>query len=170
MIHVRILSRPAFYILGKQTWIGGPDNEQFGHFWEQCKAEGLLESFNEIKAKHDQWAGPQTNGAVLGVSRVEKDPARRDFYYMIAIEAPEEEGISQLEEAGLERYQVPAATWAVFECRGEAPDSIVESEMYAFMEWLPASGYGHALAPEMEVYLNKEGENNCEFWLPIVKK
>jgi AraC family transcriptional regulator len=33
------------------------------------------------------------------------------------------------------------------------------------MEWLPTSGYEHALAPEMEVYLSGDA---CEFWLPIV--
>jgi AraC family transcriptional regulator len=34
------------------------------------------------------------------------------------------------------------------------------------MEWLPNSGYEHALAPEMEVYPS-QGEEYCEFWLPI---
>jgi len=35
------------------------------------------------------------------------------------------------------------------------PESIVQAEMFAFMEWLPQSGYEHALAPEMEVYPNQ---------------
>ena len=61
--------------------------------------------------------------------------------------------------AGLERYEVPAARWAVFECRGKVPDSIVASEMYAFMDWLPDSGYRHALAPEMEVYPASDDED-----------
>jgi AraC family transcriptional regulator len=70
---------------------------------------------------------------------------------------------------GMESYRVPATQWAVFECRGKVPESIVQAEMFAFMEWLPNSGYEHALAPEMEVYPN-QGDETCEFWLPIQLK
>ena len=108
-------------------------------------------------------AGPQTNGAVLGISRVENDPSKREFYYMIAVEAPSSEA-----EPDLETYRVPASQWAVFECRGKVPDSIVSAEMYAFVEWLPASGFEHANAPEMEVYPSGS-DTYCEFWLPIRK-
>ncbi|HOT92687.1 MAG TPA: hypothetical protein PLJ78_16680 [Anaerolineae bacterium] len=40
------------------------------------------------------------------------------------------------------------------------------------MEWLPASNYVHALAPEMEVYYPGESGSDyyCEFWLPIAPK
>jgi AraC family transcriptional regulator len=159
---VKLIDRPSFPIVGRKTYISGPDNEQFGRFWDQCRAEGLLDIFQQIKQAGGRFAGPQTGAAVLGVSRVEKDPGKRDFYYMIAIEAPE----GHL-PAGLELYTVPAARWAVFECRGKVPDSIVASEMYAFMEWLPGSGYRHALAPEMEVYPASGDEEYCEFWLPV---
>ncbi len=161
--NMRIIDRPAFTIIGRQTYISGPDNTQFGRFWERCRAEGLLDVFNQIKQASGVLAGAQTSAAVLGVSRVEKDPARRDFDYMIAIEAPA--GFQA--PAGLECCQVPAARWAVFECRGKVPEAIVASEMYAFMEWLPASGYRHALAPEMEVYPANGGEDYSEFWLPV---
>ena len=49
----------------------------------------------------------------------------------------------------------------------------MEAEIYAFTQWLPASGFSHALAPEMEVYLptrENGDEGGCEFWLPIVRK
>ena len=48
--------------------------------------------------------------------------------------------------------------------------TIVTAEKFAFMEWLPNSGYEHALAPEMEVYPASNGETYQEFWLPIKKK
>ena len=159
MIPVRIVDRPAFRIAGKSTYISGPDNEQFGRFWQECKAGGLMEVFAGLTGFHP---GAQTGGGTLGVSRVERDPARRDFDYMIAVEtdAPAE---------GLETYSVPAARWAVFECRGPAPMAIVAAEMYAFGEWLPASGYAHDMAPEMEVYPPgpADAEPSAEFWLPI---
>ena len=160
LIEHRIVERPAFKVVGRKTWIAGPDNDLFGRFWAQCKEEGLFEVFGEISGLR---VGPQTNGAMLGISRVENDPSRRDFYYMIAIEIP-----SDGAEHNLETYRVPASQWAVFECRGKVPDSIVSAEMYAFMEWLPASGFEHANAPEMEVY-PPGSDTYCEFWLPIRK-
>jgi AraC family transcriptional regulator len=163
MINYRIIERPAFEIIGRKTWISGPDNNLFGLFWQQCQAEGLFETLDQIGALK---AGPQTRGVTLGVSCVEKVPSNREFYYMIASEKPE--GCSNSE---LETYTVQATYWAVFECRGKVPESIVRAEMFASLEWLPASEYVHANAPEMEVYPpesnGQSDDNYCEFWLPI---
>jgi len=166
MTQYRIVQRPAFQVVGKKTWISGPDNSLFGQFWERCTAEGLLEVFKQITCFQP---GPHTGGVTLGVSCVEQDPARREFYYLIGIETPQD-----CTALGLESYQVPASRWAVFECHGKVPDAIVQAEMYAFTEWLPASGYVHANAPEMEVYPPESDgsseDKTCEFWLPIRDK
>jgi AraC family transcriptional regulator len=163
MTDYRIVERPGFEVIGKKTWISGQDNDLFGRFWEQCKADGLFEIFEQIGGLQP---GPQTRGVTLGVSRVEKDPTNRAFYYLIGMEKPK--GCTTTE---LETYRVPASQWAVFECRGKVPDSIVKAEIYAFTEWLPASGFVHANAPEMEVYPPESDggsdDNYCEFWLPI---
>lgn len=168
MTTYRIVERPAFDVIGKKVWIAGTeDNEAFGRFWDQCRAEGLLAMFERLKGFQP---GPQTNGLTLGISRVEKNPAKREFFYMIAIEKPE--SCPALDD--VESYRVPATHWAVFECHGKVPESIVTAEMFAFMEWLPASGYVHANAPEMEVYPpgsnGQSDENYCEFWLPVKRK
>lgn len=163
MVNIRIIERPAFEVIGKQTWIGGQDNDLFGRFWQESQSNGLLAALGQLSNGRP---GAQTHGYTLGVSRVEKCPSKREFFYMIAIEKPENCTPELLE--GMETSLVPAAQWAVFECHGEVPMSIVQAEMYAFMEWLPNSGYEHALAPEMEVYPGPE--NYCEFWLPIQKK
>jgi AraC family transcriptional regulator len=159
----RIVERPAFRVAGKKTWISGQDNALFGRFWAQCKTDGLFDTFARLTGFQ---AGPQTGGATLGISRVEQDPSNRAFFFMIAVELPE------ARDAGdLECYTVPASRWAVFECRGPIPAALVESEIYAFTQWLPSSGCIHALAPEMEVYPPQgnanDGEDYCEFWLPI---
>jgi AraC family transcriptional regulator len=163
MTDYRIVERPAFEVIGKKTWISGQDNDLFGRFWEQCKADGLFEIFERIGGLQP---GLQTRGVTLGVSCVEKDPTNRAFYYLIGMEKPK--GCTTME---LESYQVLASQWAVFECRGKVPDSIVKAEIYAFTEWLPASGFVHANAPEMEVYPPESDggsdDNYCEFWLPI---
>ena len=163
MTAYRLIELPAFEVLGKKTWISGQDNELFGRFWEQCRIEGIFQQFEALGGLHP---GPNTGGVTLGVSCVEKDPAIRAFYYMIAIEKTH-----AMPESSLELYQVPAGLWAVFECRGKIPTALVEAEIFAFTQWLPASGYVHAPAPEMEVYPpgNHGAETYCEFWLPITK-
>ena len=168
MTTYRIVERPSFEVIGRKVWIAGiNDNAAFGRFWDQCRADGSLAGFEHLKGFQP---GLQTNGVTLGISRVEQDPTRREFFYMIAIEKPE--GCPPFDD--METYRVPATQWAVFECHGKVPEGIVKAEMFAFMEWLPASDYVHANAPEMEVYppeSNRQSDDNyCEFWLPIKQK
>ncbi len=160
MVPYRIVERPAFSIAGRSVWISGQDNAQFGRFWGQCNANGTFDRFQALTGFAP---GPQTGGSTLGVSRVEADPSNRAFFFMVAVEVPEDAATGDLEH-----FTVPASRWAVFEARGPVPDALVAAEMYAFREWLPASGYTHALAPEMEVYPpTPDGEPLCEFWLPL---
>ena len=166
MIEPRFIERSAFDVVGKKTWISGQDNDLFASFWAAARTDGLLAQLNALNS---QCPGPQPQGIVLGISQVERDPARRAFYYWIAVEKP-----VGIDFPDLDTYRVPAACWAVFDCWGEIPQAIVTSEIYAFTNWLPASGYMHAPAPEMEVYLpvsSASGERpGCEFWLPIIHK
>lgn len=163
MVNVRIVDREAFSVAGRQVYIGGQDNELFGRFWQQCQGDGFIDRLHHLRAAAGLTAGPQTGGVLLGVSRVEADPSKREFYYMIATELPD----GALPQ-DLECYQVPAGRWAIFTCQGPMPGALVTAEMYAFMQWLPESGYRHAAAPEMEVYPPTD-EAYCEFWLPLVK-
>lgn len=161
----QIVEKPAFRIVGKQTWIGGAGNGQFGDFWQKCNEDGLL----ELLGKFCMQPGAVTNGMSIGVSRVEKDPSVRDFYFYVAMECPS--GVPEgMACEGLEEFTVPAAKWAVFGNTGRMPDVLIEAEMYAFTEWLPASGFRHAAAPEMEVYppCDPSGDALVEFWLPII--
>jgi len=167
-VNPHLIVLPAFEVIGPKTYISGLDNEQFGQFWEQCRTDGRLQTVHLIQQLSGKPVGRQTKGFVLGVSRVEMNPAKRDFDYMIAVEVPEGGLPTELACDGLSRYTVPASLWAVFECDGEMPGALVASEMYAFMEWLPTSGYQHALAPEMEVYTASQVPY-CEFWLPICR-
>jgi AraC family transcriptional regulator len=170
MTRYRIIEKPAFDVIGKKTWISGQDNELFGQFWVQCQEEGLFETFDRLNSNQP---GAQTKSSVLGISCVEKDPTNRAFYYLIAIEKPAGMPEEEHDSEELETYRVPASEWVVFECVGKVPEAIVKSEIYAFTEWLPSSGYEHAKAPEIEVYVPGNDGNSkdsyCEFWLPITK-
>ncbi|MDD3244022.1 MAG: GyrI-like domain-containing protein [Eubacteriales bacterium] len=160
MIEVRVESKPAFAVAGKKVWISGQDNEQFGRFWAEANSGGLTD---RLRALAGNVPGAVTKSSVFGVSCVEKDPNDRAFDFFIAAE------LDSANAQELETYVVPAAKWAIFSNRGELPMSLVKAEMHAFMEWLPASPYQHALAPELEVYPDAEPDL-VEFWLPLTEK
>lgn len=167
MIEMRIESKPAFAIVGRKTWISGQDNAAFGCFWQQCHQEGL---FDSIVALGGARPGPVTQGMALGVSCVEADPTVRRFYFYVGLELAGHISPHALTTKGLERYEVPASTWAIFRSQGPMPDALVALEIYAFTQWLPKSGHVHANAPELEVYppgRAPEGETLAEFWLPV---
>ena len=68
-------------------------------------------------------------------------------------------------------YTVPAGTWAVFPGHGVMPDAIQQLERRIITEWLPASGYEYANAPDIEVYLTEDPQNTAfEVWLPVAAK
>ncbi len=171
MVAFRLVEKPAFTVIGKKTWISGQDNSLFARFWDECRQAGVFDVLGRMGGMS---AGAQTGSTLLGVSCVADDPARRSFYYLIGIEKPDALDDATLSQSGLEAITVPASTWAVFECHGKIPDSIVNAEMFAFMQWLPASGYEHAAAPEMEVYFYTSDptvdDSYCEFWLPVIPK
>lgn len=69
-----------------------------------------------------------------------------------------------------EEYLIPASTWAIFSGSG-TNQSIQELEKQIVTEWLPASGYEYANAPDIEVYINPDPENaQYEVWIPVNKK
>jgi len=74
---------------------------------------------------------------------------------------------------GLTAVQIPPARWAVFTSVGPMPGAIQSLFVRIFQEWFPATGYEHADAPELEVYLPGDPgseDYRCEIWIPIVKK
>ena len=162
MIKHRIEKRPSFVVTGVKTWIGGTDgNEAFGHFWDECKSNGILDELSKISGGKP---GSETGAMFLGLSAVDKDPSNREFDFYVAVE-----GSAGATECRFECYAVPAATWAVFRTTGAMPDALVEAEIHAFRDWLPGSGYVHANAPELEVYPPSQLANGMlvEFWLPV---
>jgi AraC family transcriptional regulator len=69
--------------------------------------------------------------------------------------------------------EIPASTWAVFESIGPMPGAIQKVWKRIFSEWFPATGYEHADAPELEVYLPGDPSDSnykCEVWIPIINK
>ena len=91
----------------------------------------------------------------------------RDFDYYIAVTSDQDV------PEGMESFTVPPCTWAIFTCVGPMPSAIQSLQRRIVGEWLPASGYEYANAPDIEVYFegDQQAEDyRCEVWLPIEKQ
>ena len=98
---------------------------------------------------------------VLGVSTCNNE---EDWKYFIAVAS------TAKTPENMERYVVPANTWAIFYGEG-TNTSIQELETRIVKEWLPSSGYEYANAPDIEVYLNPNPKKlKYEVWIPVIKK
>jgi AraC family transcriptional regulator len=112
--------------------------------------------------------GAVTGGGCLGIC-IEpdeiKNPQNYEFYYGIAIELPPKAGAGKFE-----KYAVPAAVWAVFDC---TLDNLQDVTKRIYSEWFPSTGYEHDAKPELEVYLPEDPRSKvmqCQIWIPVVKK
>ena len=70
----------------------------------------------------------------------------------------------------LEEITVPASSWAVFQIIGPMPNAMQEIWKRIYSEWLPNSGYEHAMLPEIEYYSSGNMTANdyrSEIWIPV---
>ena len=154
-MNYRIEKKEAFRIIG----ISAPlDKEIENNFmvvptmWQEASANGII---GKLAAMMD--APPM---GLLGVSACND---KEEWKYFIAVSSTKTSG-------GFEEYTVPASTWAIFSGTG-TNQSIQELEQRIISEWLPASGYEYANAPDIEVYLNPDPQNaQYEVWIPVTNK
>lgn len=70
-------------------------------------------------------------------------------------------------------YEIPAATWIIFESDGYFKESIQSIFRRFLTEWLPFSGYTYAELPDIEVYPISEGKpraGHSEVWIAVKKE
>lgn len=159
-MNYKIVDKEAFRIVGKGIRVSTKNGENYKRiprFWEESHHNGFSNKLSKS-------AGAL---GLLGIC-TEFDSEQEEFTYLIAIEKN-----SHINGEELVEQEIPASTWAVFESIGPMPDAIQKVWSRIFSEWFPATGYEHADAPELEVYLpgNPDDENyKCEVWIPVIKK
>lgn len=160
-MNYRIEQKEGFRIVGKKLRADMQDKKGFQEipqFWGRCAQDGTL---GQVAALINQ----EPYG-VLGVSVGEWQKEETvDYYIAAATDRPVPEG--------MEAYDVPAGTWAVFEAVGPNPETIQTLQHRILTEWLPSSGYEYADAPDIEIYLDTDQRSKeCKTyaWLPITPK
>lgn len=160
-INYRIEQLGAFRIVGDKlhtTMDADRNSTEIPAFWGKAAASGLIPRLlplmdtvpmGILAASVGDWTGP----------------AEFDYYIGAASTKPAPEGLYEL--------TVPACTWAIFECIGPMPGAIQALQKRIVSEWLPASGYDYAKAPDIEVYSDGDRaapDYQSWVWLPVVKK
>jgi len=158
-MNYKIETKDAFRIIGAKRHFPMEVEESFEkvpQFWQETAQSCILPKLCGILN--------QPPFGILGVSTC-MNGKDFDYYIAVASDKPVPEGMAE--------YEVPACTWAIFECVGPMPNAIQALQTRIVSEWLPVSGYEYADAPDIEVYT--EGDQTapdykCEVWLPVVKK
>lgn len=158
-MNYRIEKKEAFRVVGIKEHMELNVEENFSRvpqFWGETFQNGNFERICALINKEPY--------GVLGVSTCMNG---RDFDYYIACST------DLTTPDNMYEYEVPAATWAIFECTGPLPAAIQELQKRIITEWLPTSGYEYADAPDIEVYPAGDSSSpayRSEVWLPIRKK
>ena len=154
-MNYRIETKDAFRIIGISAPLHKELEQNFmavPKMWQEAAANGTIQKLAGVMD-----APPM---GLLGVSACHDD---EEWKYFIAVS-------STKSHSEFEEYTVPASIWAIFPGSG-TNQSIQELEQRIITEWLPASGYEYANAPDMEVYLNPDPQNaRYEVWIPVRKR
>ncbi|MEA4987321.1 MAG: AraC family transcriptional regulator [Anaerovorax sp.] len=155
----RIETKQAFRIVGVQVALE-EDMEQnmdiVPKFWEEI-LKG--KQYDKICRLSDQ--EPKK---ILGVSAY-VNPKYISYYIATETDKPVPEGMVE--------FEIPAATWAIFECNGHFKESVQTIFKRFLTEWLPFSGYKYAELPDIEVYLvndQQSKDGHAEVWIAIKKE
>ena len=161
----RIIEKPAFDIIGRSRKFRTVNGENFikiPQFWQEYMATPEYKALMELTGDKP---GEVTGGGCLGICFGGENTNWDPFSYGIGIEKPVKKSSSKFEV-----IPVPAASWAVFDC---TLDNLQDITKRIFSEWFPSTGYEHAPAPELEVYLPEDPRTTvmkCQIWIPVFNK
>ena len=165
-MNYRIEHHDAFRIVGpKLTCPWSPEKQEgftlVPKFWGEHFQKGTIPTLCKIMNKQPM--------GILGVSVGDwhgdfNTVGNFEYYIAVSSDRPVPEGMSE--------YEIPACTWAIFECKGPMPGAIQAMQQRVVTEWLPNSGYQYADAPDIEQYMEGDQSSEdyvCYIWMPVKK-
>lgn len=161
----RIEKKDAFKLICKKKQVNKPQGDtataDISAFWSECSTNGTMEKI----CKYGRF--DNLNG-VLGVC-FSGEMSNSAFPYGIGAEyngAP-------IEDKELDIVEIPAYTYAVFQCRGKMPDAFKATYQQICTEFFPQSNYEYGNGVELEVYPTADAQNPdfyCEIWIAVNEK
>ena len=166
LMDYRIEKRDAFKLICRKKQVNKPQGDtataDISAFWGECSTDGTMEKLCKY-ASFDNLRG------ILGVC-FSGEMANSGFPYGIGAEyngAP-------LTDGGFDIVEIPAHTYAVFQCKGKMPDAFKETYKKICTEFFPQSStyeYGNGI--KLEVYPSADVQNpdyTCEIWIAVKEK
>ncbi len=154
-MNYRIEKKDEIRVIGKKFPLKTTLEENFQitpKFWAECAKDGTIEKLAALM-----------DTPIYGLMGISTCNEKDEWEYYVAVATTKAAG-------DFEEMVVPKSTWAVFYQEGPVI-KMQELETRIVTEWLPASGYEYAKAPEIELYLNPDlAQTQYEIWLPIVRK
>lgn len=148
----KIVTRPAFTVVGMK-YRGKNEKNEIPMLWER-----FMPRSGEIK----QRANPYGYGVMDNY-----DEKTGEFDSLAAVEVQDASDIPE----GMESWQVPEQTYAIFPCNLK---SIKQVFRQIYREWLPESGYQQTSGPDFEFYNESfkpdQGKLDLSICIPVEKR
>lgn len=131
-------------------------------FWDECTQDGTIRKLVSYIPKE-----PRPQG-LLGICYSDSTEGL-EFPYGIGVEYD-----GRPVEEGFEIVEIPAHTYAVFQCRGKMPEAFTETYRKIVTEFFPQNGrYEYVQEIELEVYPSDnvaDPNYTCEIWVAVKEK
>lgn len=154
----RLEKKPSLHLVGKSTKISRQENHTaIPAFWHACQKSGAFSRMISM----DNGIPPGLFG-VLNFEDGNPDEIRYAIM-VISDSVPDDDGYDEI--------WIPAATWAVFDCRGPLPQAIQNGWRYLLEEWLIQYPFGHDRCPELEWYSDGNAFDEAylsQIWIPVL--
>ena len=150
-MEVAIMEKDAFTVVGVE--------KEFGY-------RTAYEDIPQFWREHFEGGGDQHASGMFGICFDDRDGSQ-SFTYLIAGGYDPGRGIP----AEYVMKTFPAATWAVFPCRGALPQALQDLNTQIWDEWLP-NCHDYELAGNYSVEVYSDGDTSSagyysEIWIPV---
>lgn len=160
VMNYKIVKKETFKVIEKisvQSIDDSVNKNTIPAFWEECHKNGTVAKLLSITSD---------KGLIYGICYGGELTDRKTFEYGIAAICDEKTEIPE----GFRINEIPARTWAVFECTGAMPDAIQNTWHKICSEFFPASCYEPTYEMDIEAYTTGDmsaDDYKSEIWVPI---
>lgn len=158
----RIIEKPRFKVLEKVESQSVKDDENkytIPDFWTRAHNDGTVKKMLEMASD---------NTYIFGICYGNIPKNSETFDYSIAVMCDKNCTVPD----GYRMSEIPARTWAVFECVGAMPDAMQNTWHTICSEFFPTSGYKPTYEMDIEAYRAGDmsaADYKSEIWVPIEK-
>lgn len=162
MENYKIVQKEAFKVLEcveTHSIVNSENNNTVPEFWDRAHQDGTVATL--LSQTDDRTF-------IFGICYGSQPAGSQTFEYGIAAKYREGGEVPE----GFRVNEIPARTWAVFDCIGPMPQAIQDTFQRVVTEFFPSSGYQPTYEMDIEAYPagSMTDENyKCQIWVPIKK-